>query len=455
LETLSSIFYFLIVIGVLVTIHELGHFLAARMTGMRTDIFSFGMGKRLFGFNTRTGFTFGELPSDFEFDGLCDYRVCLLPIGGYVKVAGMVDESFDNEFANAEPQSWEFRSKNTFQKIFVLAAGVIMNMILAIAIFAHLNYHNGASYFDTTDIAYVKQGSAADIAGLQIGDKVRSINGEEVSTWQDFARIFSIEKMGNERIIEVERNNQTQKLNVDGGKLVKAFVGSGNIGAEPAGKRVVIGAAIFDMPAQQAGIEGGDTIVAINDKEIATQFELMDSLKANKSKEVSIMWKRSSELFSSKIIPNSDGLIGVQIGDVYIGKVKKVDYGFGEAFALGYEQSIGVVSLLWRSLSQIFAGNIAVKDAIGGPIMIAKQSGEQGKRGIESFLVFIAQLSVTLAFFNILPIPALDGGHIVVSFIEGIIRRELPLKIKMAIQNVGVLLLLAIMVGALILDIFR
>src|SRR5690606_20370944 len=136
MEFLNSLFYFIIVIGILVFIHEWGHFIAARLTGMRAEVFSIGMGKRLFGWNRINGFTKGDLPKDWNGGNHTDYRVSLLPIGGYVKISGMVDEGMDNDLGETEPKEYEFRSKNALQKAFVLSAGVIMNFLLAVLIFS-------------------------------------------------------------------------------------------------------------------------------------------------------------------------------------------------------------------------------------------------------------------------------------------------------------------------------
>lgn len=135
---MDYIIYFAITIGILVFVHEFGHFAAAKLTGMRADIFAIGFGKRLFGWNKKSRFTFGELPKDFDGQGNTDYRLCLLPLGGYVKIAGMVDESFDTDFADKEPQPYEFRAKSTWKKLIVITAGVIMNLLLALIIFGVL-----------------------------------------------------------------------------------------------------------------------------------------------------------------------------------------------------------------------------------------------------------------------------------------------------------------------------
>jgi Predicted membrane-associated Zn-dependent proteases 1 len=143
MEILNNLFYFIIVIGVLVIFHEFGHFIASRLSGIRVDVFSIGMGPRLFGYNKVNGFTFGKLPEKFELNGFCDYRVCLFPIGGYVKIAGMIDESLDKSFLETPPQEYEFRSKGTLTKLFVISAGVIMNFILAVLLFSIISYSEG------------------------------------------------------------------------------------------------------------------------------------------------------------------------------------------------------------------------------------------------------------------------------------------------------------------------
>ena len=137
---MDYILYFILTIAILVFIHELGHFLAAKVCKMRTDVFAIGFGKRLFGWNKINGFTIGDLSKDLDLEGHTDYRISLLPLGGYVKISGMVDESFDTEFANTEPQPYEFRAKPTYQKLFVITAGVMMNLTLTLVIFSGINF---------------------------------------------------------------------------------------------------------------------------------------------------------------------------------------------------------------------------------------------------------------------------------------------------------------------------
>ncbi len=147
---MDYIIYFALSIGILVFIHEFGHFAAAKLCGMRVEVFAIGFGRRLIGWNKKTGFTFGALPKDFEGEGNTDYRLSMLPLGGYVKISGMVDESFDTKFADKQPQPYEFRSKPIWQKIFVITAGVVMNLMLAWAILWGGNFFQGKPKFTAT-----------------------------------------------------------------------------------------------------------------------------------------------------------------------------------------------------------------------------------------------------------------------------------------------------------------
>ena len=203
---MDYIIYFAITIGILVFIHELGHFLAAKMTSMRADVFAVGFWKRVCGYNKKTGFTFGELPKDFDGEGNTDYRLSLLPLGGYVKIAGMVDESFDTEFANKEPQPYEFRSKNFWQKSFVISAGVLMNLLLAVFIFWGANFFKGKPVTLTTTVGYVRTDSPADSIGFMKGDIIQSVNGVSVDNWDEIRNEIYINTIGEDLNVKVLRS---------------------------------------------------------------------------------------------------------------------------------------------------------------------------------------------------------------------------------------------------------
>lgn len=452
---LNDILYFIIVIGILVVIHEFGHFIAARLSGIRTEIFSFGMGYRLFGFNKVNGFTFGNLPKEWDGGPYCDYRVSLFPIGGYVKVSGMVDESLDTDFEKTEPKPWEFRTKNTFQKIFVLSAGVLMNALLTVAIFTTIILIEGKSLINTTEIGFVQKNSLAESIGLKENDKIISINNTPVNTWDEVFELLTLDQMGKNRKIKIIRESETIELTADGKKILKTIADQKPIGLSPKGWMVFINNVESLKPAGKAGLLPGDTVLKVNGESIKSSSQFVSIIKSNKSKPLMIEFKRGSETITKEVTPNNEGFIGVELREVYTGPKIIKNYSLFEAVGYGFTETWRSINLFLSTLNQIFSGSISAKQSLGGPIMIAKMASQQAEIGIINFLHFMALLSITLAVINILPFPALDGGHLVFIIIEGIIRREIPVKVKVAFQNVGMIALLALMAFVIYNDIVR
>ncbi len=471
MDFISSLFYFIIVIGVLVLIHEFGHFIAARISGMRTDVFSIGMGTRLFGWNRITGFTFGPMPrkknedgtdseDEIDLNGHCDYRIAVFPIGGYVKIAGMVDESMDTDYVETEPQPWEFRSKNTFQKAFVISAGVIMNIILAYFIFSGIIFFKGESVASTTTVAYVQPKSIAAKAGILPGDKILSVNGNQVSDWNTLSEKMRLDDFGKDKLIKYERNGEKFETKADGEEIVKSMVNAqGNdysiFGMTPDKLLTILTAVDKIQPAGKAGMKAGDTILSVDGEAINSFKEFQDILQANKSKPFVMSWKRDSKILSDTITTNSKGMIGVALNDLYTGKKATKEFGLGQSLTMGFSQTYRAMDLFVSSIAQIFKGNISVKKSLGGPIAIAVASSDQAKKGIVNFLNFMALLSISLALINIFPFPALDGGHLVFIIIEAVIRREVSVNVKMRIQQFGIIILLALMAFIVYNDISR
>lgn len=452
MELFSSAIYFIIVIGILVAIHEFGHFIAARMTGMRAEVFSIGMGKRLFGWNKINRFTFGNLDESIELGNHTDYRIAVFPIGGYVKISGMIDESFDTDFQSSEAKPYEFRSKSALQKVFVLSAGVIMNILLAVVVFGALAFFQGKSEFASTTIGSVEPESVASSIGLRQGDKVISVNDSPVATWSDFLQKITLKEFGNQLNIKILRNNANVDLIAESSTIIKALSKKMPIGISPGGIKIYVENVLAGTPASSVGLAKGDTIISIDNTEISTLTSMQDNLKDKISTPIFIEWKRGNTIMSDSLITNDKGMIGIQMG---FGPVTRVEYSLTQSIVIGFEESYSSFSLLIKSIQQIFVGNLSFKETIGGPIMIMDMAGEQASRGISSFLNFLALLSISLAFMNILPFPALDGGHIVFAVIEGITRREVPVKIKLAFQQGGVIILLLFMAFVLFNDVTR
>jgi len=449
---LTNIFWFIIVIGILVAIHEFGHFIAARMTGMRAEIFSIGMGRRLFGFNKINGLTRGNLSEEIDLGSHTDYRLSLFPIGGYVKISGMIDESFDSEFVNSTPQPYEFRSKNAFQKAFVLAAGVIMNIILAIVVYSGIAFFNGEQELATTTFGEIEENSIFEKSGFEKGDKILSVNGNNISYWNEFIKSMTIDDFGKDATIKFVRNNETKSITINSTKFIKEFSEKKSLGVMPGNIKVSIEMVQDAMPASKIGIKVADTILKVDDTNIDGFNLLQSTLKKKAGEKILLTWKRNNDILSDSVVVSNSGIIGIGLG---YGPVQKVEYGIGESIVFGWNATSDATKFLISSIGQMFKGNLSVKESIGGPIMIMQQAGQQAERGLLEFLEFLALLSISLAFMNILPLPALDGGHLVFVIIEGLIRREIPTKVKMKFQQAGVVLILLLMVFAFYIDISR
>jgi regulator of sigma E protease len=455
MDFLISTFYFILVLGILVLVHEWGHFIAAKLMRMRAEVFSIGMGPRLFGYHKRTGFTFGKLPEDYEYDDDTEYRLSILPIGGYVKIAGMIDESMDKDYINKPPQPYEFRSKKAWQKFIVLIAGVVMNFVLAVAIFGIMALTQGKSLLKTTEIGWVDPKSIASDIGFQSQDKILKINFTEITSWNQAMEYLTFKQMGKVKEIQVQRGNEIVTINGDGKKIIRAIADQKPLGLEPDGIRVVFQMIETLKPAGKAGFKKYDSVLYVNDQKIFGPSQFSSLIRENKGKEIVIKIKRQDSILSIAATPNNDGKIGVALGSAIIGKMETIKYNVFQSVAIGFEESMNSIYVFLGSMGQIFNGNLSFKESVGGPIMIAKQATQQAEMGLLSFLNFIALLSVTLAVINILPLPALDGGHLVFVLIEAIIRKEISPKVKMAIQQSGVVLLLLLMVFVIYNDITR
>jgi regulator of sigma E protease len=440
---MDYIIYFAITIGILVFIHELGHFLAAKMTGMRADVFAIGFGKRLFGYNKKTGFTFGNLPKDFDGEGNTDYRLSLLPLGGYVKIAGMVDESFDTEFANKEPQPYEFRSKNFWQKTFVITAGVLMNLLLAVLIFWGANYFKGKPVTLTTTVGHVKTDSPADSVGFIKGDIIQSINGAAVENWDEIRNEIYINTIGENLNIIVLRNGVEKKLFIPRNKIPD-LEKKGEL-IIPDGFKPYVAEVIKDSPAETAGLLSGDIIYSLNNQVLGGSSEFIEIVSQSAGVELQVKVVRESDTLNIAVIPSSDGKIGIAINDIFEGKTELRKYGFFESFSVAGQELFNYTALTFVGVSKIISGQIEAGNAVAGPVRIAKLAAKSAEVGIESFLFFLAILSLSLALINIMPFPVLDGGHLLMIIIETIARREIPVKVKLAINNTGFVLLLLLM----------
>ena len=430
MSVVTTILYFLITIIILVFVHEFGHFLAAKLCRMRVDKFYL-----FFDFFNLRFFKFVK--------GDTEYGIGVFPLGGYVKVAGMIDESMDKDFIDKPPQTWEFRSKPVWQRMFVITAGVIMNTLLAFLIFYTINLVQGRTRIETTIVGYVSQNSIAQKYGIIPGDKIVSINAEPIEYWDEVRGNIFIERMGEDVNLKIERNGSFKEIFISKNDL--RDIGERTFGIFPPDMEPEIQQVLVDKPAGKVGLQNGDVIIEANGEKINHSQQFVDIIKANPDKDISFKWMRNGEEMSGVVKPDSDSTIGIGVGK-YIGVVKNINYNVITAIPQGFDDlwHYGVV-LFMKSMWKIIKGDIASSKAAGGPVKIAQYAGQSAEGGFLSFLGFMAMLSITLAIINILPFPALDGGHFVFLLYEGIFRKPVSHKVQIVVQNLGFIILMLFM----------
>jgi len=435
MQFLKTLLDFVITLGVLVFVHEFGHFLAAKLCGMRVDRFSIGFPPRAF------GRTFGET----------DYCVSWLPVGGYVKIAGMVDESMDVEFMNRPPEPWEFRSKPIWQRMIVLSAGVAMNLLLALVIFWGVHYAAGRTLRATTDVGYVAAGSPARNAGFMAGDRILSVDGTPVSAWEPM--LDALEEGEGAAAVAVRRPGHDTVLSVE--RQAMRDAGAAGSGLVCAGTEIAVGPPEPGKPAEQLGLKAQDVLVAIDGTPIRDLQTVLQIVRQNAGKQILVEWRRGTELMRGTTVPTSDGHIGIPIGESYTGPRLHIAYSLAGALPAGARYMVFVTVSFLQQMWQLVTGKVSFAQSIGGPIKIAQLASQSSDLGLLTYLSFMALLSINLAIINILPFPALDGGHLSFLVYEAIFRREVPLRVKLGLQKAGIVVLLAFMAFVVVNDIIH
>ena len=452
MDFLSSIFFFIVAIFILVTAHELGHFLTAKLFGMRVDKFYIG-------------FDFWEKRLWKKTIGDNEYGIGLFPLGGYVKIAGMVDESLDTNFQSTEPEPWEFRAKPVWQRLIVLAGGVSMNLILAASIFIGVTFVLGEARTSVNTPAFIEKGSLFASMGMKTGDRLQLTNGKTVASWEEALdpELFIAQSLN----YTILRDGKSITLKAPSNILSKINE-TQSLGIRPI-VPPLIDEVLENMPARNAGIQSGGLITAINGHAVSDWTEVVGIISSHAAKPISITWqylqpvqgrtitpellRTEGKTFVATVIPNSSGKIGISLKTTLATERKKV--GLESSIVSGFNQTWKMSSMTVQGFAKIFTGKEDFRKSVGGPIKIAKIASQSAEQGPVSFLYFLAMLSISLAIINILPVPALDGGQFVLNALEGIIRREIPFAIKMRIQQVGMALLMALFAYILINDIFN
>jgi regulator of sigma E protease len=427
MQVLEYVFYLLITLGILVFVHELGHFLAAKLTRMRVERFSIGFPPRAF------GKTIGDT----------DYCVSWIPLGGYVKISGMVDESFDTEHVGRPPEPYEFRARPIWARMLVISAGVIMNLFLAQAIFWGINYQRGKTVWETTEIGYVAEGSPAASAALRAGDRVLRVNGTPIANWDQIYSEIYLETLGSDLSIDLLRDGSELRIVVPRDSVPDPGVRP--FGIIPPSTSVVISMVEPGKPADRGGLKPGDILLALDSVPLRYDGRVRDIIRASAGRTLAVRYLRGTDTLLTEVTPNDEGKIGISYGARYSGPVTRVDYTLPQAFLQGL-QNVGDASmLLVRQVALMIGGKVSIAQSVGGPIRIAQVATQSAEMGLPAFLGTLALLSVSLAILNILPFPALDGGHLVFLIYEAIFRREIPVRVKLFLQKAGIALLLLFM----------
>lgn len=422
---------FLFVLGVLVFVHELGHFLVARWYGVRVITFSLGFGPKIL------KYTYGGT----------EYCISLVPLGGYVKLAG---ETVEENLSGAPD---EFLSKSKWVRFQVYVAGPVMNLLLAWIVLAVV-LSQGAdvpAYEQSAPVlGRVAAGSPAEAAGLRAGDRILSVNGRDVPTWEAFSIEF-LPKAGRELAVVADRAGQEVAV-----RVTPAAVGRyelGDLGVYPVLRPQIV-VVNPGTPAERAGLERGDVLLSVGGARSLTQDEIIRRIRASANTALELVVERDGREVTLAPVPQGAAgaaTIGVQISPY---EVRRVDPGFAEAFGMSASQNWANAVLIGRTLRGLFTADTPVRQLMG-PMGIAEMSGVAAERGWVDLFSLMAMISLNLGLLNLMPVPVLDGGHIAILAAEGVARRDFSVRVKERILMAGAAVIVLLMVTVIYNDIAR
>jgi len=410
---MAAILLTVLILGILIIVHEAGHFLVALLRGVRVERFSVGFGPKIWGFKR----------------GETEYLLSAIPFGGYVKMAGD-----DPEAVEGRPD--EFLSRPLRDRFLIILAGPLANLALGFLFFFGAELF-GRDYFPGNTIARVKEGSPAQKHGLLPGDRILSVNGKPFSDWGDAPS-------GRARI-EVLRGQDTIFLEVESLEGAEPYIPP------------VLGRTVPGEPAEKAGLMQGDTVLAVDSVSVRTWGEMVEYIRARPGKEITFTLKRGADTLRINVLARSEstledgkeksiGVVGV------LAPTQRKPVSVLAALRDALAETIYAAGFIFFVLLKIITGGIS-PGSIGGPLMMGKAVGQSWALGVERFLATAGLISVNLCVVNLLPIPALDGGHLTIFSIEGIVRRRIPPKWHIRIQLAGLVLVGLLMVVVTLMDI--
>lgn len=430
---------FVLSFSIIVVLHEMGHFLPAKWFKCRVEKFYLFFNPWFSLFKKKVGET--------------EYGLGWVPFGGYVKISGMVDESMDKEQMKQPPQPWEFRSKPAWQRLIIMVGGVVVNLILGFIIYAMMLWYWGESYVPTNKFTYgIATDSLAQSIGLRDGDKITGVDGKYIDK---FRKIPLEVILKDAKTFNVERDGQPMNISIPddfAGKLV-SYKAIDFIDLRV--PNTPIDSVAPENPAGKIGLQKGDKIVSIDNAPIVYYQDYLRIMKQSKGKSINLGVQRGNDTLSKTAAIGKDGVLGIYVQRDLdkMFEVKNIEYSFLQSFPAGYRKSVETLESYWLQLKLLFSKKVKTSESLGSVISIGKMF--PSRWDWESFWGLTAFFSLVLALMNILPIPALDGGHALFTLIEMITGRKPSDKFMEYAQMVGMILLLGLMAYALGLDIFR
>jgi regulator of sigma E protease len=426
-------------LSILVGLHEMGHLVAAKFFGMRVEQFSIGFPPKLFSFKK----------------GETEYALSAIPLGGYVKISGMIDESLDTEAMKQEPQEWEFRSKPAWQRLIVMLGGIIVNVITGMVIFIFVTWIWGDKFLPKDMInanGGIEALALAQEIGLQTGDKIVKVNGED---FHDFNQIIHPDVLLTPNAYyTVERNGQLMDIPLPG-NMIENFSDKKNL-PEFISFRIpfTVGEVREGTVADRIGLKAGDVITEVDGKPVQYFDEFSLALRSRTADTITVRWMRGGDQLTVLAPIGSDTVMGFMAKPLEgLYKESAITYSFAESVPLGSKRAFSVVFLQLKAFGRMFSGDISVRKSLAGPIGIAKAYG--GNWEWRRFWYMTGLLSMVLAFMNLLPIPALDGGHVMFLSYEMVSGRKPGDKFLENAQKVGMVLLLALMAFIIFNDLIK
>ncbi|WKZ60704.1 MAG: RIP metalloprotease RseP [Cyclobacteriaceae bacterium] len=430
MDWMVSLAQLLLSISILVAVHEMGHLLAAKYFGMRVEQFSIGFPPKLISFKK----------------GETEYAISAIPLGGYVKISGMIDESLDTETMNKEPQPWEFRSKPAWQRLIVMLGGIFVNVVVGILIFIGVTYTFGEIYFLKDVInenGGFQVGPVGESIGLKTGDKIVKINGQDFEYLQDIIKPETL--LADNAYYTIERDGKLIDINIPP-DFIQKFNKREGVGTFVSFRVAPVIAEVSKQTlADRMGLQAGDKIVEVNGQPVSYIDEVNAAVKAT-GDSIQLGVLRAGQTITFKESFKDQKSIGFRADTKMLEETieKQMNYGFLESIPLGTERAFTTLVVQVKAFGKVISGVLSPRESLSGPIGIMQAYGTVWDW--ERFWSLTGVLSLVLAFMNLLPIPALDGGHVMFLSYEMIARRKPSDKFLETAQKIGMVFLLTLMV---------